>query len=202
MNYAELTSNILLETENTDTNFSTVLPQLVKNAERRIYKAVKLPFMRKVQSSAFTDGNRFLTMPADYLDVWELASIINNVTTYLLPKDVSFIREAYANQTTKGAPKYYAQYDDTSLLIGPTPSAGYSSELHYFYFPETIVTASTTWLGDNFGEVLLYGTLVEAAVFMKSDEDVKRQYQEQYAVELKLLADYAAQTRSGKYRGG
>jgi hypothetical protein len=118
-----------------------------------------------------------------------------------LPKDVSFIREAYPSPTTTGTPKYYSQFDDNTLFVGPTPSSALQVEMHYFYYPTSIVTASTTWLGTNFDNVLLYGSLVEAAAFMKSEEDITKTYQEQYAVNLKLLSQYASgKLNSSDYR--
>lgn len=201
MNYTELYNAIVAETENTDDTFVANIPVFVKNAEKRIYQAVKIPNLRKNATSYLQVSNPYLSMPSDYLSAWELATITSNVYAYLLPKDVSFIREAYPNSTTTGTPKYYAQFDDNSLIVGPTPSGTIQVELHYFYYPETIVTAATTWLGTNFDNLLLYGALVEAAVFMKSEEDVMKAYSEQYAVNLKLLKQYSdGPLRSGDYR--
>jgi len=201
MNYTELYDAVVAETENTDTTFVANIPVLVKNAEKRIYQAVKIPNLRKNATSYFQASNPYLTLPTDYLSAWELATITSGAYAYLLPKDVSFIREAYPSATTTGTPKYYAQFDDNSLFVGPTPSGAIQVELHYFYYPETIVTATTTWLGTNFDNVLLYGTLVEAAVFMKSEEDTMKAYAEQYTVNLKLLKQYAdGKLSSGDYR--
>lgn len=201
MNYTELYQAVIDETENTDTTFVDNIPVFVKNAEKRIYQAVKIPALRKNATSSLAAGNPYLTLPTDYLSTWELAVVTAGTYAYLLPKDVSFLREAFPTSATTGVPRYYAQFDADTFLVAPTPSASSPVELHYFYYPESIVTASTSWLGNNFDNVLLYGTLVEAAVFMKSEEDILKAYSEQYAVNLKLLTQYAAgQLRSGTYR--
>jgi hypothetical protein len=201
MNYTELSQAIQDTTENTDVTFVANIPVFVKNAEKRIYQAVKIPALRKNATSSFAPGNQYLTLPSDYLAAWELAVVSSGEYSYLLPKDVSFIREAYPTASFTGVPKYYAQFDDNTFLVAPTPASSYITELHYFYYPESIVTANTTWLGNNFDNLLLYGSLVEAAVFMKSEEDIMKAYAEQYAVNLKLLTQYAAGTlRSGDYR--
>lgn len=201
MNYTELSDAVLAETENNDTTFVANIPVFVKNAEKRIYQAVKIPNLRKNATSNLTTGTPYLTLPTDYLSAWEIAAISSGSYSYLLPKDVAFIREAYPLATTQGIPKYYAQFDDNTFLVGPTPNANTAVELHYFYYPESIVTADTTWLGTNFDNVLLYGVLVEAAAFMKSEEDVTKAYTEQYTVNMKLLQEYAnGKLRSGNYR--
>jgi hypothetical protein len=201
MNYSELYQAIIDETENTDTTFVDNIPVFVKNAEKRIYQAVKIPALRKNATTVLAPGNQYVSLPSDYLAAWEVAAIDSGNYSYLLPKDVSFIREAYPSVSTQGVPKYYAQFDADTFLVAPTPASTYSVEMHYFYYPESIVTAGTTWLGSNFDNVLLYGALVEAAVFMKSEEDILKAYAEQYAVNLKLLTSYAnGQLRSGDYR--
>ncbi len=201
MNYTELYNAVIAETENTDDTFVANIPVFVKNAEKRIYQAVKIPNLRKNAVSFFQQGNQYLSLPTDYLASWEVAAIVNNSYSYLLPKDVSFIRETYPVVTETGTPKYYAQFDDNTFLVGPTPAGTYKVELHYFYYPASIVTTGTTWLGNNFDNVLFYGTLVEAAVFMKSEADIAKYYAEQFALNVKLLEAYAdGQLRSGTYR--
>ncbi len=157
--------------------------------------------LRKNATSVLGPSVQYVTLPEDFLAPWELAAIVNGSYSYLLLKDVSFLREAYPNPSTTAVPKYYAVFDENTLQIAPTPSVQGLVELHYFYYPETIVTAGTTWVGNNFENVLLYGALVEAAVFMKSEEDTMKAYSEQYAVNLKLLRDYAeGKLKSGNYR--
>lgn len=201
MNYTELYDAILAETENTDDTFVANIPVMVKNAEKRIYQAVKIPALRKNVTSALQVNTPYLTLPTDYLAPWEFAAIVSGSYTYLLIKDVSFLREMFPNPSTTGTPRFYAQFDENTLLVAPTPSTAATVELHYFYYPESIVTATTTWVGDNFENVLLYGALVEAAVFMKSEEDILKAYSEQYTVNLKLLKEYSVGAlRSGNYR--
>lgn len=201
MNYTELYDAVVAETENNDTTFLANIPTFVKNAEKRIYQAVKIPVLRKNANSNFTPNSPYLTLPTDFLAPWEFATISSSAHTYLLLKDVSFIREAYSAVTLTGTPKYYAIFDQDTIIVAPTPASAIQVELHYFYYPETIVTATTTWLGNNFDNVLFYGTLVEAAVFMKSEEDILKAYSEQYMVNLKLLKAYSdSKLRSGNYR--
>jgi hypothetical protein len=201
VNYTELYDAIIAETENTDDTFVANIPVMVKNAEKRIYQAVKIPALRKNATSSIPMSVPYVTLPSDYLAPWELAAVTSGEYSYLLLKDVSFLREMFPNPSTTGTPRFYAQFDSDSLLIAPTPSGTTTIELHYFYYPETVVTATTTWLGDNFENVLLYGSLVEAAVFMKSEEDILKAYSEQYAVNLKLLKEYSEGTlKSGNYR--
>jgi hypothetical protein len=201
MNYTDLYNAIINETENTDDTFVASIPTFVQNAEKRIYQAIKIPALRKNATSSTIVNNQYLTLPTDYLSAWEIAVISTGSYAYLLPKDVSFIRESYPNPTTYAAPKYYAQFDENTFLLGPAPDSAYSVELHYFYYPESIVTATTSWLGTNFDNLLMYGSLVEAAVFMKSEDDIAKAYQEQYAANLGLLKQYAdGALSSGMYR--
>lgn len=202
MNYTELYDAIIAETENTDTTFVANIPTFVKNAEKRIYQAVKIPALRANKTSSFVPTNPYITLPTDFLAPWEFAVINSGTYSYLLLKDVSFIREAYPSPTTNvGVPKYYAVLDKDTFIVAPTPDSTYTSELHYFYYPESIVTATNTWVGDNFDNVLLYGALIEAAVFMKSEEDIMKAYSEQFISNLKLMKAYAdGKLRSGNYR--
>lgn len=201
MNYTELSQAIQdMSSDNDDPTFVANVPVFVQNAEKRIYQATRLPNFRKNATSNLQASNRYLTTPTDFLAPWELA-VVNTSYTYLLEKDVSFIREAYPDPAYTSVPKYYTVFDDNTMLLAPTPAAAYQVELHYYYYPESIVTADTTWLGDNFSNLLLYASMVEAATFMKSEEDVVKMYAEQYAVNMKLLKDYAASKfNSGGYR--
>ena len=201
MNYTELSQAIQdMSSDNDDPTFVANIPVFIQNAEKRIYQAVRLPNFRKNATSFCQASNKYLATPTDYLAPWELA-VINTSYSYLLLKDVSFIREVYPDPAYTGQPKYYAVFDDNTLILGPTPSSAYQVELHYYYYPESIVTANTTWLGDNFDNLLLYACMVEAAAFMKSEEDIVKLYSEQYAVNMKLLKDYAnSKFTSGNYR--
>ena len=199
MNYTELVAAIEAYAENYDTSspggFVENIPVFVQQAEQRIYNTVQIPSLRKNVTGTLTIGNKYLSAPDDYLSTYSLAIINTDGSySYLLNKDVNFIREAYPTPTDTGAPYYYAlfgpQYtypNELSFLLGPTPDANYNVELHYFYYPESIVTAGTTWLGDNFDTVLLYGSLLEADTFMKSDNDTITYHKDRYTEALSLL---------------
>jgi hypothetical protein len=191
MDYAALTTAIIdMSSDNNDPTFVANIPVFIQNAEKRIYQAAKIPKFRKNATAYTAPSSPYLATPTDYLAPWSLATI-SPVYNYLLLKDVSFIREAYPNPAQLGVPKYYAQFDHDTFFIAPTPETTSQVELHYFYYPQSIVTANTTWLGDNFDNLLLYGAMVEAATFMKSDKDTMDQLVQQYSTNLKLLQDYA-----------
>jgi hypothetical protein len=212
MNYTQLTAAIKGYAENDFPNtvgsFTSAdqIATFVKIAEQRIYNMVQLPAIRKNVTGNTTTGNKYLACPSDWLATFSLAVInANNEYMYLLNKDVNFIRQAYPDVDAAfyGEPKYYAQFDQNTFILGPTPNANYAVELHYFYYPESIVTAGTSWLGDNFDSVLLYGALLEAAAFMKSDADVIAFYKQRYddaMSELKQLGD--GKNRQDAYRSG
>ena len=189
----------------------------IQQAEQRIYNSVQFPAIRKNVTAAVTPTNPYLSSPSDFLAVYSLALISQSGEyTYLLNKDVNFIRESYPNPTVTGVPKYYAIFGPTttdatpavitneySFILGPTPDSNYPVELHYYYYPESIVTASTTWLGDNFDSALLYGALVEAYTFMKGEPDVIANYNKRYEEAMilaKRLGD--GMERRDAYRSG
>ena len=212
MNYTELTAAIKGYAENdfpaTVGSFTSAaqIATFVEIAEQRIYNMVQLPAIRKNMTGNVTAGNKYLACPSDWLATFSLAVInSNNEYLYLLNKDVNFIRESYPDTDAAfyGEPKYYAQFDQNTFILGPTPDANYAVELHFFYYPQSIVTAGTSWLGDNFDSVLLYGALLEAAAFMKSDADVVSFYKQRYdeaLLELKQLGD--GKNRQDAYRSG
>jgi len=213
MNYAALVAAISSYTENT---FPTVdMNVFITQAEKRIYNAVQIPALRKNVTGITTINNKYLACPDDFLSSYSLAAIdpTTGAYTYLLNKDVNFIREAYPKPTSTGSPKFYALFGpavvssvittELSFLIGPTPNAAYSMELHYYYYPESIVTALTTWLGDNYDPALLYGTLVEAYTYMKGEQDMVLLYNTKFGeslVQLKRLGD--GLERQDSYRSG
>ena len=214
MNYAALSAAIQAYTENTEADFVANIPVFVTQAEQRIYNSVQFPSIRKNVTGVMSPSNKYLQCPTDFLAVYSLAVInASGEYEYLLNKDVNFIRQAYPQPTDTGIPKYYALFGPRSdnpaeltFILGPTPDAAYNSELHYFFYPESIVTASTTWLGDNFDTVLLYGTLVEAYTFMKGETDMMGLYDGKYKEALALakrLGDGLERQdayRSGQYR--
>jgi len=227
MNYSELSAAIQTYTEN---NFPTItladsstvsstaqINRFIQQAEQRIYNSVQFPSLRKNVTGTITSGNKYLSCPDDFLSSYSLAIFSGSgAYTFLLNKDVNFMREAYPTPTDTGTPKYYALFGPTvsgstisnelSFILGPTPDAAYSAELHYYYYPQSIVTASTTWLGDNFDTVLLYGSLVEAYTFMKGEADMIALYEGKYKEALMLakrLGDGLERSdayRSGQYR--
>ena len=175
MNYTELKTNIEDICELTFTDDQ--LAMFTKQAEQRIYNAVQIPALRKNVTGTITASNEYLAVPTDFLYVYSLAIIDGSGNyTYLLSKDVNFMREAYPSRTATGVPKHYAIFDVDSFILGPTPNTGYTAELHYGYYPESIVTAGTTYLGDDFDSALLNGALVEAIRFMKGEPDMVALY--------------------------
>ena len=187
MNYTELTAAIKDYTNNTETNFVAAIPTFVKQAEQRIYRSVNLPVNRKNVAGNMTDGNAYLTMPTDFLFPLSLSITSSSNQSFLLNKDANFIRSTYPNAATKGTPKYYGVFDVDTFIIGPTPDASYTTELHYYYMPSSIVTDATSWLGTNADTVLLYGCLVEAYTYMKGEADIMQLYQQRYNEALQLL---------------
>jgi len=216
MNYAQLVIAIQDYTENSF-NYSTdptPMNTFIDQAEQRIYNTVQFPSIRKNVTGTTTSGNKYLSCPDDFLAVFSMAVIdADGAYEYLLNKDVNFIRQAYPTPTDTAIPKYYALFGPTvtasvisnelSFILGPTPDAGYSVELHYYYYPESIVTASTTWLGDNFDTVLLYGSLVEAYTYMKGEPDIMLGYDAKYKEALGLAIRLGnGMERSDAYRSG
>lgn len=209
MTYAELVAAIETYTENTFT--ATELSTFVRQAEQRIYNTVQLANLRKNVIGNFSSGNKYLSTPNDFLSVYEI-SVVDNSGNYiaLLNKDVNFIREVYPAPSSTGVPKYYAIFGpvtnldtELSLIVGPMPNAAYAVELHYYYYPESVVTAGNTWLSDNFDSVLLYGSLVEAYTFMKGEPDLMGVYETKYKEALALLKNLGdGKQRGDAYRDG
>jgi hypothetical protein len=211
MNYAALSANIQAYTENTESNFVAEIPVFVQQAEQRIYNNVQFPSIRKNVTGVMSTNNKYLACPNDFLAVYSMAVIdATGAYEYLLNKDVNFIRQAYPLPTDTAIPRYYALFGpqstnaaELSFILGPTPDANYNVELHYYYYPESIVTAGTTWLGDNFDSVLLYGSLVEAYTYMKGEADMMQLYNTKFMEALALakrLGD--GMERQDAYRSG
>ena len=214
MNYTQLSDAIQAYAENTEANFVAEIPVFVQQAEQRIYNTVQFPSLRKNVTGTTSANNKYLGCPDDFLAVYSIAAIDDTgAYEYLLNKDVNFIRQAYPVPTDTGLPRYYALFgsqsnniNELTFILGPTPDASYGVELHYYYYPESIVTAETTWLGDNFDTVLLYGSLVEAYTYMKGEADMLQLYNTKYQEALMLakrLGDGMERQdayRSGQYR--
>jgi hypothetical protein len=217
MNYAQLSAAITAYSESDEPLFVENIPVFVQAAEQRIYNSVQLSYLRKNVDGATTPSNKYLSTPSDFLSVFSIAVIkANGEYEYLLNKDVNFIRQAYPSPTDTGLPKYYAIFGPTttadnpptltneiSLILGPTPDIAYDIELHYFFYPESIVTAGTTWLGDNFDTALFYGALREAAVFQRQEPDMVANYEQKYQEGMMLLKQLGdGKERQDAYRSG
>jgi hypothetical protein len=217
MNYTELSARIQAYAENDfpasagNLTSAQQIATFVQQAEERIYNSVQIPALRKNVTGTCTTGNTYLACPSDFLSVYSMAVIqADGSYEYLLNKDVNFIRAAYSTPTDTGTPKYYALFGprsanptELSFILGPTPSANLGVELHYFFYPESIVTAGTSWLGDNYDPVLLYGALREAYIYMRGEADmianIDAKYNEALA-QLKRLGD--GLERNDAYRAG
>ena len=204
--FTTLKSAIQDYTQNTETSFVSNLPTFIVQAEDRIIKSVELPNFRKNVTGTFTASNQYLATPSDYLYPYSLAVLDSDSNySYLLNTDVSFMREAYPLASTTGTPKHYAQFDDTTFIVGPTPNSNFTTELHYFYIPQSITVASdgTTWLGTNAPEVLLYASLLEAYTFMKGEPDLMMNYEKRFQEALqRLTLESDGYNRKDAYRDG
>jgi hypothetical protein len=226
MNYQELFSQIQTYTENqfpdtfvqvttggsqTNVNAVTQINTFIMQAEERIYNSVQIPSLRRNVTGSCTANNKYLACPNDYLSTYSMAIVdADGNYEYLLNKDVNFIRQAYPNPADTGLPRYYALFgsrlndpNELSFILGPTPNAAYTAELHYFYYPESIVYQGTSWLGDNYSPALLYGALVEAYTYMKGETDMLLAYNTKYneaLSQLKRLGD--GLERNDAYRQG
>lgn len=205
MNYAQLSQAIQEYCATTESSFVANIPTFVNLAEERIYNSVQLPAIRRNATSSLTADYPYLSLPLDWLATFSLAVLdpYTNTYEYLLDKDANFIRAAYPDPTLTGIPRHYAQFDVGSLILGPTPDDSYVVELHYYYYPESIVTAGTSWLGDNFETVLLYGSVREAYLYLKGEVDLTQMYEQKYQESLgllKVLGD--GKNRRDTYRSG
>jgi hypothetical protein len=202
MNYSELTALLEDTVENSFTADQRAF--FFQQAEQKIYQAVQIPALRRNQTGILTSANKYLTLPPDFLYVFSLAVVkVDGSYEYLVDKDVNYIREAYPVPTATGIPRFYAIFDKDTLILGPTPSAAFEVELHYGYYPETIVTAGTTWLSENFDPALINGALVEAARFLKLEQDMVALYDKMFGeslIQLKTFGD--GKLRQDAYRSG
>lgn len=210
MTYNELVTAVQDYCEN---NFPTAdINTMIKQAEQRIYNTVQIANLRKNVTGTLTQGNKYLQCPGDFLSVYSIAIYPagGGEYTYLLNKDVNFMREAYPNPSTQGKPKHYSIFgprsdneDELVFILGPTPDAAYGAELHYYYYPESIVTAGQTWLGDNFDSALLNGTILEAALYMRMEPDTTALVEKRYIQSVSLLKNLGdGKQRMDAYRDG
>ena len=209
MNYADLVQAITDYTENLETSFVSQIPHFVEQAEERIYRSVMIPELRKNVTASMSAGNQYLARPSDFLAVFSIAVIDGDGDyTYLLDKDVNFIREAFPRSSTQGLPQFYGQFDgdDTvgsgNFILGPTPDDDYGVELHYYLDPPSIVTTGTSWLGDNAEAALLYGALLEAYTYMKGEADILALYNQRYEEALAQLGGVGIRSMRDNYRDG
>lgn len=209
MNYSELTQALQDYLETSETSFVSNIPNFVRQAEERIYRSVQIPELRKNATASTTSGNQYLARPSDFLSVFSLAVVDGSGNySYLYDKDVNFIREAYPSSSTSGLPKYYAQFDgdqsgtEGNFILGPTPNAIYTVELHYYYDPPSIVVTGTSWLGTNAEAALLYGSLVEAYTYLKGDADMQQLYMDRYTEAMGQLFGIDVRSKRDDYRDG
>lgn len=204
MNYQQLVDAITSNTENYEQGFIENIPTFVQQAEQQIFNSVQLLELRRNITSYLTVGHPYIKLPTDFLAVYSLAVVDNDgAYSYMVNKDVNFIREAFPNPRHRGIPTHYALFEDRVALIGPAPDERYKVELHQFYYPESIVTRGTSWVGDNFESVLLYGALVHANAYMKGDEDMGNTYAARFQESLALLKRMGdGMNRQDVYRSG
>ena len=195
LTYAQLSAAIQNYTEVTEASFVANIPTFVQNTETLVNNSVQLPAFRTNVTGVTTANLPYVALPPDFLSVFALSvfttTTVNEVPqttqTYLYQKDVEYIREAYPFPGVSGTPQYYGIFDNTSFILGPTPDAQYSVEMHYYAYPQSIVTAGTSWLGTNFSNVLLWGSLVEAYIYMKGEADLIQTYQQKFQDAMGLL---------------
>ena len=203
---AALTTAIQDYTDNSETTFVNNIPNFVKAAEEKILKSVDFDYFRKNVTSSLTSSDQFLTVPDDYLASFSLQITTSGSESFLLQKDVNFLREYTPAATTTGLPKYYARFDENNFILAPTPNSNYAIELHYFYRPASLTAGAdggTTWLSTNAPFALLYGSLVEAYSFMKGEPDVLQNYNGLYTQYLERLKDLGeARENTDGYRVG
>lgn len=204
MNYTELKSAISLYAEDFEDGFLDSIDGFIRAAEQRIYNTANLPASNRNQTATTTAGNKYLTMPSGFLSVNEIEVIdLTGASLFLTNKEPSYIREAYPSAAVQGVPKYYAQFDENTLLLAPTPDVDYAVELHFYGYPTSIVDAGTSWLGNFYDQTLLYGALVEAGVFQKTDELQMKFYMDQFSSAMQLLIRQVGErNNTDNYRSG
>ncbi len=191
--YAQLKTAIQDYTENTETTFVNSLDIFIKNTEERILKIAQLEVFRKNQSGSMAANNQYLALPSDYLAPYSLSFTSGSNKEFVLFKDVNFVQSFNPNNSTTGAPRYYAQFDIDNFILGPTPDAAYDVELHYFYRPASLTAGAedgTTWLSTNASVSMLYGSLIEAYTFMKGEADLVQNYTQRFTEALSRVKNF------------
>ena len=191
--FAQLKTAIQDYTDNTETSFVSHTSDFIKSAEERIFKSVDLEVFRKNVTSALTTSDKFLTLPSDYLASFSLQITTSGSETFLLQKDINFLQEAYDASSATATPRFYAQFDPNNFILAPTPNSAYTLELHYYYRPDSLTAGAdsgTTWLSTNAPFALLFGSLVDAYIFMKGEPDLIQQYEKRFMDQLTRLKDY------------
>jgi|TARA_B100000085_G_C18461619_1_gene479215 hypothetical protein len=191
--FAELKTAIQDYSDNTETSFVSHLSDFIKAAEERVFKLVDLEVFRKNVTSALTQNDKFLRVPADYLNSFSLQITTSGSENVLELKDINFLQEAFPTSASSGLPRYYGIFDINNFLIAPTPNSNYAVELHYYYRPASLTAGAdsgTTWLSTNAPFALLYGSLVEAYIFMKGESDMLQQYEKRFVDQLTRLKDF------------
>ena len=205
--YAQLKSAIQNYADNTETTFVASIPDFIESAEQTILNSIDLQYFRKnvtgVTSGTGTDP--YLKVPSDYLASFSLSVLNGTTKEFLLEKDVNFVQSFNPTSAT-GVPRYYAYFDINNFILAPTPAAVYAAELHYFYRPNSLTVAGengTTWLSENAPNAMLYGSLIEAYIYMKGEPDIMKSYQDRFLQSLERLKDYGeARENSDAYRKG
>ena len=204
--YSSLKTAIQDYTENTETTFVTHMDDFIKLSEERILKNVQLELFRKNVTGTMSSSNQYLAAPSDILAPFSLSITSSSVKSFLQYKDVNFVQAFNPNSSTTGTPRYYAMFDITNFIIGPTPDSGYTTEMHYFYRPASLTAAGdsgTTWLSENATLALLYGCLTEAYTYMKGEQDLMAEYEKRFGeamVALKMFGEAKEVTED--YRAG
>tara|TARA_R100000458_G_C8270011_1_gene244753 strand:- start:1604 stop:2251 length:648 start_codon:yes stop_codon:yes gene_type:complete len=204
--YDQLKQALQDYTQNTETTFVNNLDDFIRSAEQRIFTTCDLEIFRKNQTGTTTSGNQYLNLPSDYLASFSLSVLNSSSKEFLLQKDVNFIQEFNPNSSTTGTPRFYAMFDTTHFILGPTPDAAYTMELHYYYRPTSLTAGAgsgTTWLSTNAPNAMLYGSLVEAYTFMKGEKDLMDLYNGRFIESLTRIKDLAeARENADAYRRG
>ena len=203
---AELRTAIQDYADNSETTFVNNLNNFIKAAEEKIFKSVDLDYFRKNVTSAFTSSDQFLSVPSDYLASFSLQITSSGSESFLLQKDVNYLREYTPASTTTGLPKYYARFDEDNFIVAPSPNSNYTLQLNYYYRPASLTAGAdsgTTWVSTNAPFALLYGSLIEAYYYMKGEPDVIAQYEKNYIFYVERLKDLGeARENTDGYRVG